>query len=223
LESLFDDGKVPPAKVQADQLVADVGGDEMPVVVMGDFNSDPRDPRAKDDPNLGEQPSEGGECKAQAPAAQAASADDSCSAYWTMVHAGFTDAGPNPRTNLSWGYTALLDGNDAKRPQGFTDRLDYVFTKNMGVVADAHLVGNTYPTGKDMWACGQTMCAPSDHAGLVATVTLPSTSQVAPAPPSHSRTPFGFWKAVLLSLALIVTWRVRRRLNRRKARKSTSS
>ena len=47
LESLWDGNKVPKAADQARQLVADLTNTKSPIVVIGDFNSDPRDPRAK--------------------------------------------------------------------------------------------------------------------------------------------------------------------------------
>ena len=50
LESLWDDNKVPNSAKQAMQLVNDLSNTKMPVIVMGDFNSDPRDPRSKDQP-----------------------------------------------------------------------------------------------------------------------------------------------------------------------------
>jgi len=220
LESLFDSGKIPPAKIQTDQLIKDLGSATMPLVVMGDFNSDPRDPRPSSDPNLGAQPAQSDTCRAQAPNPTSASADATCSPYWSMVQAGFTDLGPDATqsANFSWGYTALLNGTDPMRPAGFTDRLDYVFTKN--VVADngAHLVGNTWPNGYDMWQCGAQVCAPTDHAGVVATLTLPASAIQDSAPPAHKPIPIGFWKIIgAACLAFIMRRVIRRRAERSRA------
>ena len=56
LESLWDANKVPKAADQARQLVKDLASTQSPIVVIGDFNSDPRDPRQKGYANPGEQP-----------------------------------------------------------------------------------------------------------------------------------------------------------------------
>ena len=56
LESLWDENKIPKAADQARQLVSDLKMTKSPIVVIGDFNSDPRDPRPIDAPNPGEQP-----------------------------------------------------------------------------------------------------------------------------------------------------------------------
>ena len=53
LESLWDINEVPKAADQARQLVADLKETKSPIIVIGDFNSDPRDPRPKGFPNPG--------------------------------------------------------------------------------------------------------------------------------------------------------------------------
>lgn len=50
LESLWEPDVRPVASVQAGQLVADLAQTDGPLV-MGDFNSDPRDPRPDGEPN----------------------------------------------------------------------------------------------------------------------------------------------------------------------------
>lgn len=211
LESLFDPDTVPVARRQAAQLVSDLAAGDMPTVVMGDFNSDPRDPRATGQPNPGEQPVQSRACPAQTGGGQ----DDTCSAYWVMVHGGWQDAGPDASGHPTWGYTALLTGPDPQRPGGLTDRLDYVFSRGLGGAVSAALVGDRYPTGPDMVACGTQVCAPSDHAGIVATLALSAAGLAAPAPPRHARIPFGFWKAVLLGAVVLPGWRIRRRVSGR--------
>ncbi len=213
LESLFDAGKVPPAKAQADQLINDLKNVTMPLVVMGDFNSDPRDPRPQSDPNLGEQPFESAACPVQKLNPSKDSAHSECSPYWSMVQAGYTDVGPDPQqtSNFSWGYTALLNGFDKARPQGFTDRLDYVFTRKLEPGAGSRLVGNTWPTGSDMWQCGAEICAPTDHAGVVATLNMPHSTQVDPAPDAHRPFPIGFWKAIGILICLLILRKILKR------------
>ena len=62
LESLWDENEIPNAAKQVQQLIADLKNTKNPIVIMGDFNSDPRDPRIKDDPNAGGQPTASAAC-----------------------------------------------------------------------------------------------------------------------------------------------------------------
>jgi hypothetical protein len=134
-----------------------------------------------------------------------------------MRGAGFIDAGPDatdPR-NFTWGASALLAGPDLARveaarragnPYGFTDRLDFVFLRNGARALDAHLIGNTWPDGDDLWACSTpaqatsaaqaatalgvadpatTRCLPTDHAGVVATIALPASTAINPPLPAR--------------------------------------
>jgi endonuclease/exonuclease/phosphatase family metal-dependent hydrolase len=164
LESLFPDEGVPPASEQARQLVADLAATTTALVVMGDFNSDPRDPRTDTAANPASQPTENAACPAQAAAAGAAPGDATCSAYWTMVTSGYVDAGPDATdpANWSWGSEGDLAGPNPDRlrealaggnASGFTDRLDYVFLRNGATAASARIIGNTWPDGAHMWQC----------------------------------------------------------------------
>lgn len=217
LESMFDPGGVPTAKLQADQLVADLSSTTLPLIVAGDFNSDPRDPREQGAPNPGEQPQVNSECPAQT------GTDARCSAYWTMLEVGFQDAGPDAARHLSWGFGALLDGPDSRRPAGMTDRLDYVFTRNGAVPKQARLIDATFPTAIS-WTCGSARCAPSDHAGLVVTVRAPAGSTAGgPTPPAHDRGPIGPGRATLLVGAGAMVLVLRRRQRRRRSQTADQS
>ena len=165
LESLWSAGSVPPAAEQARQLAEDLASTTIPVVVVGDFNSDPRDPRPAGDPtNPGGQPDSSDACPAQVADPTAQTADATCSAYWTMVDAGYTDSGPDAQlaVNRTWGAegdlagpnperleVSLAQGNDA----GFTDRLDYVFARNGATPVSARIIGNQWPDSPDTWQC----------------------------------------------------------------------
>ncbi len=163
LESQYAAGEPATSAVQAQQLVADLADTTIPVIVIGDFNSDPRDPRAPGAPNPGEQPEASEVCPAQPRNPTQATADPACSAYWTMIDAGYADSGPDAQdpANYSWGASGDLAGPDPQRlpvalaqgnPGGFTDRLDYVFTANGASAVAARVFGNTWPDG-DVWPC----------------------------------------------------------------------
>jgi len=186
---------------------------------MGDFNADYRDPRPINAPNPGEQPVVSEACPTSGAAA--------CNAYTTMIEAGFTNASPdakNPKY-FSWGASALLNGPDPKRLEqakidgnqyGFTDRLDYVFTKNVYVNISSKMIGNIYPDGSSNWDCGAEKCFASDHAGVVATIELPrAASAEDPALPDHARFPLGIWHFVAILLVAFISWRIARRISRR--------
>ncbi|MGB7981752.1 MAG: endonuclease/exonuclease/phosphatase family protein [Candidatus Nanopelagicales bacterium] len=164
LESLWAADSEVTAAQQARQLVADLEGTTAPTIVIGDFNSDPRDPRPVGSSNPGGQPEAGTVCAAQPDPVTAASADPSCSAYWTMIAGGFADAGPDSldARNWTWGAdgdlagpspqrlaVALQEGNDA----GFTDRLDYVFVRNGAQALSAEVFGNRWPDAQQVWQC----------------------------------------------------------------------
>ena len=166
LESLWDSNVIPNAAVQSDELIADLAKAQMPVVVMGDFNSDPRDPRSSDAlaVNPGAQPSASKTCTAQVANPTATSAIDTCSAYWKFLRAGFSEISPDALDPqyFSWGADALLAGPAVNRTQSsldmggngiFTDRLDYIFIKNGESAFNGAIVGNQWPEGLDTWRC----------------------------------------------------------------------
>lgn len=240
LESLWaPEGEVT-AAAQARQLVADLATTTLPLVVMGDLNSDPRDPRPPGSPNPGDQPESGMACPPQVPAPTPATADPTCSAYWTLVQAGYQDAGPDSQAaaNRTWGAAADLAGPDPDRlqvaleqgnPAGFTDRLDYVLTRNAAHATRAELVGNRWPQGLT-WSCdapqqvattqrssqlladagladpvtGRGVCLPSDHAGLAVVVDVSAgpTGAVAdsPVPPEHDAARLGLLGWLVMAL-----------------------
>ena len=220
LESIWDENKVPNSALQAQQLVADLKDAKMPIVIMGDFNADYRDPRPQGEPNPGEQPVASETCPTPSGA--------KCNAYSTMIEAGFENASPdakNPRY-YTWGASALLNGPDKKRAldakkfgnqYGFTDRLDYIFTKNVYATVSSKIIGNVWPDGSGVWDCGKDKCFPSDHAGVVATIELPrSAGAIDPDLPEHTRFPLGFWHYFAAALLLVISWRIARRFGRKR-------
>lgn len=163
LESLWDSNKVPNAALQAAQLINDLSRTKTPTIVVGDFNSDPRDPRQAGGYNPGGQPESSATCLDQGAPTSVSNSLSKCNAYWLMRQGGFEDAGPGARDpkNYTWGMSALLAGPDAKRYKaaklvgndfGFTDRLDYIFYRNGVKVVSSKIVGNTWPQGST-WAC----------------------------------------------------------------------
>lgn len=166
LESLWDADVIPNAAKQADQLIADLKDAKMPVVVLGDFNSDPRDPRPSDDlaVNPGAQPSASATCRAQVAQPTSTNAIEDCNAYWKFIKAGFLEISPDaldPK-NFSWGADALLAGPmpDRITPSltmggngTFTDRLDYIMVKNGQSAFNGAIFGNQWPEGLDTWRC----------------------------------------------------------------------
>ena len=211
LESIFDADKTPNSVLQARQLVSDLKSVQMPLVVLGDFNADYRDPRASSAPNPGEQPVVGKSCPTPG--------ERTCNAYWIMLDSGFTNLSPDAEdpNNFSWGATDLLDGPDPKRAtvaktfgneNGFTDRLDYVFGRNGVTPQRARIIGNTWPDGESIWDCGTQRCFATDHAGVVATFSVPDSSKrVDPPLPAHTRFPLGLWNAIGLILLGFIGYR----------------
>ena len=204
LESIWDENKVPNAAKQATQLISDLKETNMPLVVIGDFNSDPRDPRPANAANPGLQPTASDICPA---------GDSKCNAYRLMVGAGFNDAGPDSSepTTYTWGMNALLTGPDPDRLKsaqsmgneyGFTDRLDYIFTKNGVVVSTSQIIGYKAPYA-------------TDHAGVLAEFTILNTLAGQSAPlPEHKPFPISFWQWVGVALLALVIWRIVRRIRR---------
>jgi endonuclease/exonuclease/phosphatase family metal-dependent hydrolase len=234
LESLFDQDSEPHSSVQASQLIQDLKSTKSPLVVMGDFNSDPRDPRGKETPNPGGQPIENGSCRSQPANPSPTNNDANCSAYWKMIEASFEDAGPNsldPK-NFTWGTSALLDGPDVDRariakewgnPNGFTEKLDYIFVSNGIRVNDAQLLSNTWQESALLWDCDfsverEAECLPSDHVGVFARITLPPNEEnvVNDPLPSNQSIPWvsiGVTGVALLTLSLLL-WLLYRSLLR---------
>ncbi|MFO7777793.1 MAG: endonuclease/exonuclease/phosphatase family protein [Nitriliruptoraceae bacterium] len=164
LESLWDPDAVPHGALQARQLVADLATTTTPVVVMGDLNADPRDPRPAGAANPAGQPEAGEDCRGQVEDPTIDTALAGCNAYWTLRQGGLDDAGPDPLdgANLTWGSSAELAGPDPGRidaalamgnDAGFTDRLDHVLVRGGIEVVDTRVIGNVWPDGADLWAC----------------------------------------------------------------------
>lgn len=196
LESLWDENKVPNAAIQTQQLIADLKNTKNPIVVMGDFNSDPRDPRMPANPNPGEQPVASDACPA---------GTSKCNAYLLMTEAGYTDSGPDPLLpeNYTWGMNALLTGPDPVRLKvakqlgnnaGYTDRLDYVFVKNGISVTSSGLIGSTPPNNLN-----------TDHAGIVAILDINSSvSERSADLPEHAPFPISFWQWVGIAMVVVI-------------------
>lgn len=164
LESAWDEGSPAPSVAQSQQLATDLATTTVPLVVVGDFNADPRDPRASGAPNPGGQPEAYDACPPQPSNLTLDNGDPTCNAFWTMIDAGYTDAGPDvlDPANYTWGSAADLAGPDPTRvtaalemgnTAGFTDRLDHVFVANGASVETAEIIGNVWPAGDDVWAC----------------------------------------------------------------------
>ncbi len=196
LESIWDENKIPNSARQAGQLISDTSNTKMPLIVMGDFNSDPKDPRKKGVLNPGLQPVESLNCPPNT---------STCSAYKLMIENDFIDAGPNsldPK-NFTWGMNAQLSGPDLERKSaaqkfgnqfGFTDRLDYVFVKNNVRVNSAEIIGVKPPYA-------------SDHAGVVVKILIQNgENSISPALDSHKPFPVTFWQWVGIFLILLITW-----------------
>lgn len=242
LESLWDENAQNLGPEQARQIVADLESTTLPLVVMGDFNNDPRDPRPAGGLNPGGQPEAGEVCQEQVANPTAETALAQCNAYWVMVQAGYTDAGPDAQdpANYTWGSNALLAGPDVNRVQealemgnnaGWTDRLDFVFVRNGVEVTNAEVIGNTWPEGANNWQCddplqvtnteavsaelaaagvgqavtGSGVCLPTDHAGIVAqlSVTPAAADVVATALPTNDSW-FNKQVAALIGIAVVL-------------------
>jgi hypothetical protein len=185
LESLWDADEPTLGGMQARQLVEDLEDTTLPLVVMGDLNNDPRDPRPSGAPNPAGQPEAGDGCAPQVEDPTAATAEPRCNAYWTLRQAGFADAGPDPFDGgaLTWGTNALLAGPDPARLEdalragnagGFTDRLDYVLLHNGAEAVGAEVIGDQWPDGPDLWDCDhpEQVALTEQAAGLLAEAGL---------------------------------------------------
>lgn len=206
LESLFNENDVPTAAIQVGQLIDDLSKTKAPLIVMGDFNSDPRDPRGVGAPNPGGQPMTNEQC---------AVGETKCNAYRLLRDAGFSDAGPDASdpTAFTWGMNALLTAPDSNRVEaarkmgnnfGFTDRLDYIFFKNGVEVTTSRVIGNQPPYA-------------SDHAGVVSELEITSANIDLDSPlDSHKPFPIGFWQWVGLGLSALAILLIARKVRRKK-------
>ena len=206
LESLFGENEIPTAALQATQLINDLSKTKAPVIVMGDFNSDPRDPRGVDAPNPGGQPTANEKCKVGA---------TECNAYKLMRDAGFIDSGPDASdpAAFTWGMNALLSAPDSKRVEsarkmgnnfGFTDRLDYIFFKNGVEVITSRVIGTQPPYA-------------SDHAGVVSELEITSANPgLDAALDAHKPFPIGFWQWVGVGLSTLAILLIARKVRRKR-------
>jgi hypothetical protein len=197
LESMWAPGQPVAGAIQARQLAEDLSATELPLVVAGDLNADPRDPRPDGDPNPGGQPEAGEACPPQVAAPTPETAESACNAYWALVQAGFADAGPDPLdpANRTWGSNGLLAGPDPERvepavaagnPYGFTDRLDYVLVRNGVEVQGTEIIGAAWPDGMPTWACDDPRQVELTEAGATALGAEPITGRGACLPTDHA-------------------------------------
>ncbi len=219
LELLFDEELEPHSSIQVTQLIADLAATNSPLVVMGDFNADPRDPRGKRELNSGGQPTESGVCKRQEQEVLSSKFDSTCNAYWKMIEAGYEDVGPNSLDpqNFTWGLSALPDGPDPAREAtarkwgnafGFTERLDYIFIKGGLLVSESELVSNNSSEGTSFWNCElvqkNTKCSPGDHAGLFTRLVLTSNKETLTNNPLPENLMVPWVKIVSIGILLLI-------------------
>ena len=205
LESLFGDSDVPTAALQVQQLISDLSATKAPLIVMGDFNSDPRDPRGASAANPGGQPVANEKC---------AVGQDSCNAYRLMRDANFVDAGPDASdpTAFTWGMSALLTGPDKDRVElarkmgnnyGFTDRLDYIFLKNGIEITTSRIIGFDAPYA-------------SDHAGVVSELEIVSANpDLDPPLADHAPFPISFWQWIGIVIVALTGALITRKIRRK--------
>lgn len=164
LESMWATDDQNAGALQARQIVKDLRGTEIPLVVIGDINNDPRDPRPDGAPNPAGQPTEGKLCEPQVDKPTAATARAQCNAYWSLVQGGYTDVGPDAMdpAYYTWGTQALLAGPEPRRVEaalemgnsyGWTDRLDYILVKNGVEVTDSRVIGHIWSDSDRTWVC----------------------------------------------------------------------
>ncbi len=240
VEAFFYDNLEPYSIGQTEQFIRDLGTTTSAIVVLGDFNNDPHDPISPQELNTGGRLTASLACPLQSIPLNLATARDDCNTYWMMRHAGYRDAGPDAlaATYATWGYADDLAGPAVGRLveselrgnlPGLTARLDYVFVRNGVEVVDARIIGNEWPLHG--WNCTQfsqqanaattasllglpygamNACAPSDHAGVVATVRIHDSATQAQTPPYHFANSYTF-VAMFLGIATAIWWSVRQR------------
>lgn len=94
--------------------------------------------------------------------------------YQVMVGAGFADTWKLLRPGTE-GYTCCHQANLANQVQAFTQRIDYVFTRGVGLTLDGvrGKIDRVGETPSDRIAGPDHTIWPSDHAGLVASLVVP--------------------------------------------------
>jgi hypothetical protein len=108
---------------------------------------------------------------------------------------------------------ALLTGPDPLRLKnaqqlgntaGYTDRLDYVFSKNGVEVISSSIIGSTPPNNLN-----------SDHAGVVTQLSIGSSiSERSADLPAHTPFPISFWQWVCIALIILVSYLTYRKLKK---------
>jgi len=126
-----------------------------------------------------------------------------------------------------------------------TDRLDYVWTRNGVTATSASLVGNEWPVEGATWACTTTAqldnadaaaraldtgvpssgaCLPTDHAGVVAALAVPSSSARDAALVDRSGVNWGrvIAIAVLVGVVVLLVAGIRSLRRRRRRRRESA-
>lgn len=252
VEAFFYENLQPYSIRQVQQLIRDLGTTTSALIVMGDFNNDPHDPIPIDQYNTGGRLVASPACPQQATHVVLQNAQVGCNAYWMMRQAGYMDAGPDALLGEfdTWGYDADLAGPAGDRlfeselnttARGLTARLDYIFVRNGATVQSARIIGNDWPAHG--WPCvyasqrqnAQALalrlalpfraahaCAPSDHAGVAATIRIADSLTQELIPPTHFAHLYADI-AVCMSLLFSGFWRVRTLIIRRREPTSTVS
>ena len=247
VEAFFYDNLQPYSIRQTKQLIHDLEGTTSALIVLGDFNNDPHDPIPRGQLNTGARLTASAACPAQPVLLTSATADDTCNTYWMMRHAAYADVGPESMfgANATWGYSADLSGPAIDRllesefhqtALGLTARLDYIFVRNGATVVTADIIGNEWP--HHGWPCARDSqqqnakgtalllglpytdehgCAPSDHAGVVATIRISDSPTQISVPPYRVAHIYAYLVGFLGSVGLL-WWAVRRRRQQRRLR-----
>ena len=160
--------------LQAQELVGILSDETLPTVVVGDFNSDPRDPVISD-PGL---------------------PFDIVPPYKQMLFNGYSDAW---RLNLLKflnpdGFTCCQDERLNNSISALDDRIDFIFVRNRTEGGSLSSVGPVFAvvvadeprdrTESGLW--------PSDHAGVVARIFIPALERTNWRPSSKGRPGRGF-------------------------------
>jgi endonuclease/exonuclease/phosphatase family metal-dependent hydrolase len=243
VEAFYYDNLQPYSIRQVQQLIHDLGTTTSALIVMGDFNNDPHDPIPVDQYNTGGRLVASSACPQQVSPLTLETARAACNAYWMMRQAGYTDVGPDALQGQfnTWGYDADLAGPAGDRlfeselhttARGLTARLDYIFVRNGATAQTAHIIGNDWP--EHGWPCVYAMqrqnaqalasrlnlpfhaahaCAPSDHAGVFATILIADSLVQEQIPPRHIAHLYAYI-ALFLGGLCILWLRVRKRTSR---------